>query len=202
MHRLNPRFLCHLNRLRSRKQRKKSKSWQQCNAQTNAIYSSTWLEELPGYSILLMGWSSQLASSYRTPISSETAETRVLQNAHAEVREAVVASELPVRIDFGGVAFGVVDFGVVDFGGVDLGCLDLGCLDLGCLDLGCLDLGYLDLGCLDLGCLDLGGVDLDCFDFDGVDNYDGVGVNDFDDVNFVCLDSGDVDLGDVALRKC
>jgi hypothetical protein len=89
-----------------------------------------------------MSWISQAASSYRTPISSETAETGVSQNAHAEVREAVVASELLVRIGFGGVAFGVVD----------------------------------------LGCVDLGGIDLD-------------GV-------FACLASGDVDLGDVALRKC
>jgi hypothetical protein len=99
-----------------------------------------------------VSWVSQAASSYRTPISSETAGIGVSQNAHAEVREAVVASELLARIDFGGV----------------------------------------DLGCVDLGCVD----------FDGVGDYDGVGADDFDGVGFACLDFGDLDLGDIALRKC
>jgi hypothetical protein len=101
-----------------------------------------------------VSWISQAASSYRTPISSETAGIGVSQNAHAEVREAVVASELLARIDFGGV---------------DLGCVDLGCVDLGCVDfdgvgdydgVGADDFDGVGFACLDFGDLDLGDIAL------------------------------------------
>jgi hypothetical protein len=92
----------------------------------------------------------QAASSCLTPISSETAEIVVLQDAHAEVREAVVASELLVRIDFGAVDLGCVDLGGVGLGGFDFDGIEFdgvpGVDDCDGFDFVCLDFGDVDLG--------------------------------------------------------
>jgi uncharacterized protein YjbI with pentapeptide repeats len=106
----------------------------------------------------------QAASSCLTPISSETAEIVVLQDAHAEVREAVVASELLVRIDFGAVDLGCVDLGGVDLGGVDFGGVGLGGFDFDGIEFdgvpGVDDCDGFDFVCLDFGDVDLGDVAL------------------------------------------